>query len=195
MYKIGNYKISQNLAHTHTVLPPPLNALRRRNYGGKMFHRFLAYFVTSPLILDSLIFTYWIDYLIIISYFWLYVCVFLYVINNSKTAEPIQLTLISYLPLGLRIVLNKKNQNLVLGSPEKKKTMICYSNKLYNYSSRYVILENISRFGDALPLPFLRSMIANFLIILLTDNYILSVAWNIEISQIYRNITFLEKFI
>ena len=154
MYKIGNYKISQNLARTHTVLPPPLNALRRRNYGGKMFHRFLAYFVTSPLILDSLIFTYWIDYLIIISYFWLYVCVCLYVINNSKTAEPIQLTLISYLPLGLRIVLNKKIR--IWYSVHQKKTMICYSNKLYNYSSRYVILENISRFGDYMhcPSPF-----------------------------------------
>ena len=47
MYKIGNYKISQNLAHTHTVLPP-LNALRRGNYGGKMFHHFFGIFRDLP---------------------------------------------------------------------------------------------------------------------------------------------------
>ena len=133
MYKIGNYKISQNLAPTHTVLPPPLNALRRRNYGGKMFHRFLAYFVTSPLILDSLIFTYWIDYLIIISYFWLYVCVCLYVINNSKTAEPIQLTLISYLPLGLRIVLNKKIRIWYSVHQKKKQWFVTVTNYIFTH--------------------------------------------------------------
>ena len=30
MCKIGNYKISQNLAHTHTVLPPPLTKCTKK---------------------------------------------------------------------------------------------------------------------------------------------------------------------